>query len=186
MHFDGAQVPGDQGVTAHIADVNSRILDLARAQSRDIGERLESAGVEVVQGAGSLLPDGRVLIVEGVDEVESGEEPAPHDDDCGDAHTRREVEADLVLVSTGARPRVLDSAQPDGERILTWQQIWDLEEPARAPGGDRVRRHRRRAGARLPRARVPGHADLLARPGAAGGRTPTRPTSWRRSSGAGG
>ena len=40
----------------------------------------------------------------------------------------RTLEADLVLVATGARPRVLDTARPDGERILTWQQIWDLTE----------------------------------------------------------
>ncbi len=31
-----------------------------------------------------------------------------------------------MLVATGARPRVLDSAVPDGERILTWQQIYAL------------------------------------------------------------
>ncbi|PZU47330.1 MAG: NAD(P)H-quinone dehydrogenase [Arsenicicoccus sp.] len=128
VHFDGAQVPGDQGVTAHIADVNARIIELAQAQSRDIAERLESAGVEVVQGAGSLLGAGRVQVLEGVDDVDSGEEPAPHDEDCAESHTRRELEADLILVSTGARPRVLDSATPDGERILTWQQIWDLTE----------------------------------------------------------
>jgi dihydrolipoamide dehydrogenase len=32
-----------------------------------------------------------------------------------------------VLVATGAHPRVLDSAQPDGERILTWEQVYDLD-----------------------------------------------------------
>ncbi|GGK64713.1 NAD(P)H-quinone dehydrogenase [Ornithinimicrobium pekingense] len=128
VHFDGAQVPTDQGVTAHISDVNSRIIELARAQSRDIGERLESAGVEVVQGAGRLLPDRRVEVVEGVHDVFSGEEPAPHGSDRDEAATTRVLEADLVLVSTGARPRVMDSARPDGERILTWQQIWALTE----------------------------------------------------------
>lgn len=128
VHFDGAQVPGDQGVTAHITDVNSRIMRLAAAQSRDIGERLESAGVEVVQGAGRLLPDGRVEVVEGVDAVPSGEEPAPHGADRDPARAIRTMAADLVLVATGARPRVLDTARPDGERILTWQQIWDLTE----------------------------------------------------------
>jgi NAD(P)H dehydrogenase (quinone) len=128
VHFDGAQVPRDQGVTAHIVDVNTRILELAEAQSRDIAERLESAGVEVVQGAGRLLGRGRVEIVEGVPAVPSGEEPSPHGQDTAAAQATREVEADLVLVATGARPRMLDSAVPDGERILTWQQIWDLTE----------------------------------------------------------
>ncbi|SOC55454.1 dihydrolipoamide dehydrogenase [Ornithinimicrobium cerasi] len=128
VHFDGAHVPGDQGVTAHITDVNARILELARAQSRDIAERLESAGVEVVQGAGRLVGPGRVEVVVGVAGVASGEEPAPHGGDLTDGGGSQELEADVVLIATGARPRVMDTAVPDGERILTWQQIWDLEE----------------------------------------------------------
>src|SRR5699024_1079945 len=32
------------------------------------------------------------------------------------------------LVATGATPRVLPTAQPDGERILTWKQLYDLPE----------------------------------------------------------
>jgi dihydrolipoamide dehydrogenase len=31
-------------------------------------------------------------------------------------------------VATGAHPRVLPSATPDGERILTWEQVYDLDE----------------------------------------------------------
>lgn len=128
VHFDGAQVPGDQGVTAHITDVNARILELARAQSRDIGERLESAGVEIVHGAGRLLGGGKVEVVEDVEDVPSGQEPAPHGEELAPERASRVLSADLILVSTGARPRVLDTARPDGERILTWQQIWDLQE----------------------------------------------------------
>ena len=43
---------------------------------------------------------------------------------------RREeiLEADAVLVATGAAPRTLPTAQPDGERILTWEQVYDLDE----------------------------------------------------------
>ena len=33
-----------------------------------------------------------------------------------------------MLVATGAAPRTLPSAQPDGERILTWEQVYDLTE----------------------------------------------------------
>ncbi len=40
--------------------------------------------------------------------------------------TVTEHEADVVLIATGASPRVLPSAQPDGERILTWRQLYDL------------------------------------------------------------
>ena len=40
----------------------------------------------------------------------------------------RTLPADVVLVATGATPRVLDDAKPDGERILTWRQVYDLTE----------------------------------------------------------
>ncbi|MGC1206868.1 MAG: FAD-dependent oxidoreductase, partial [Ornithinimicrobium sp.] len=46
VQFDGA--PENQGVTAHVDDINTRVMDLARAQSADITERLEGAGVEIV------------------------------------------------------------------------------------------------------------------------------------------
>jgi dihydrolipoamide dehydrogenase len=38
-----------------------------------------------------------------------------------------ELDADVVLIATGARPRILPGAEPDGERILTWRQVYDLE-----------------------------------------------------------
>jgi dihydrolipoamide dehydrogenase len=36
------------------------------------------------------------------------------------------VEADTMVIAVGASPRVLPSAVPDGERILTWTQLYDL------------------------------------------------------------
>ena len=36
------------------------------------------------------------------------------------------LDADVVLIATGASPRVLPDARPDGERILTWRQLYDL------------------------------------------------------------
>ena len=32
-----------------------------------------------------------------------------------------------MLVATGGTPRVLPDAVPDGERILTWRQVYDLD-----------------------------------------------------------
>jgi dihydrolipoamide dehydrogenase len=122
--FDGA--PGDQGVTAHMGEVNTRILALATAQSRDIVQRLESSGVAVVRGAGRLAGRGVVEVVEDVAPVESGEEPAPSDAGRGGGTHR--LRADVVLVASGARPRVLEASVPDGDRILTWQQIYGLTE----------------------------------------------------------
>jgi pyruvate/2-oxoglutarate dehydrogenase complex dihydrolipoamide dehydrogenase (E3) component len=37
--------------------------------------------------------------------------------------------ADMILIATGARPRELPDARPDGERILTWTQLYGLTEP---------------------------------------------------------
>ena len=33
-----------------------------------------------------------------------------------------------MLIATGARPRELEDALPDGERILNWTQVYDLDE----------------------------------------------------------
>jgi dihydrolipoamide dehydrogenase len=33
-----------------------------------------------------------------------------------------------VLVATGAHPRVLPGAEPDGERVLSWRQVYDIDE----------------------------------------------------------
>ncbi len=120
--FDGA--PHGQGVTAHLPGVNARIMGLAQAQSQDIGGKLADAGVEVVRGAGRIVRPGLVEVATDVPEVASGEEPSPTPDErAGDT---RQLAADVILVATGARPRVLETAVPDGERILTWQQIYEL------------------------------------------------------------
>ncbi len=37
-------------------------------------------------------------------------------------------DADTVLVAIGARPRELPDALPDGERILSWTQLYDLQQ----------------------------------------------------------
>ena len=42
--------------------------------------------------------------------------------------TTQSFDGDVVLIATGASPRILPGAQPDGERILTWRQLYDLED----------------------------------------------------------
>jgi dihydrolipoamide dehydrogenase len=98
--------PAEREVTVDLAIVNARVKALALAQSIDIARRLAREGVQVVRGAGRLTAPGRIT-------VESPD---------GD----QELEADAVLVATGASPRMLPGAEPDGERILNWQQLYDL------------------------------------------------------------
>lgn len=97
-----------QAVTVDLAAVNARIRDLARAQSDDIAERLRNEGVRILAGTGRL--DGRRSV-----RVDAGS-------------TQLDVPADIVLIATGAHPRELDSARPDGERILSWTQLYDLDQ----------------------------------------------------------
>jgi len=90
--------------TVNAARLYERITDLARAQSRDITARVQAEGVTVITGHGRLAGPGMIR--------------------AGEA----EIKADAILIATGALPRVLPGAEPDGERILTWRQLYDLTE----------------------------------------------------------
>ena len=110
-----AGVRDDTASAAHQVDmrqVNERVMSLAAAQSKDIHDRLEAEGVEILTGSGRLEGPQRVLV-----------------DPChGSSHEEPlELAADVVLLATGATPRVLPEALPDGERILTWTQLYGLD-----------------------------------------------------------
>ena len=100
----GVQLSGE--VTTGVSEVHARVKALALAQSADINDRLVREGVTVVLGSACLV-DARTVEV------------------TGNAGTRK-VDADVVLLATGARPRVIAGAEPDGERILDWRQLYDL------------------------------------------------------------
>jgi pyruvate/2-oxoglutarate dehydrogenase complex dihydrolipoamide dehydrogenase (E3) component len=82
----------------------ARVRSLARAQSADVSARLCAEGVEVVSGTARLARPGTVVVAD------------------------REITADAVLIATGAQPRILPGAEPDGDRVLTWRQLYDLPE----------------------------------------------------------
>ncbi|MCV7193273.1 NAD(P)H-quinone dehydrogenase [Mycolicibacterium brumae] len=98
-----------------LPQINRRALTLAVSQSVDIGTQLTNAGVTLVRGRGEFV-----------------------DTEPGMAHHRIKVttpegrvailKADVALIATGASPRVLPNAVPDGERILTWRQLYSLQE----------------------------------------------------------
>ena len=98
----------DAGVRVHLATVNHRVLDLAKQQSCDIAERLQRENVQLVAGRARL--DGTECVIA---ETADGEQSIP---------------ADMILVATGAHPRALPEAKSDGERILTWTQLYGLTE----------------------------------------------------------
>ncbi len=90
-----------------LAAVNTRVKALAASQSADIARRLAAEDVRVIAGTGRL--DGPDMVVAVTNDGEEG------------------LPADAVLIATGASPRILESSPPDGERILTWEQVYDLD-----------------------------------------------------------
>ena len=106
---------GVDDATVTLPELNRRALTLAVSQSVDIGTQLSNAGVTIVRGRGELV-----------------------DDVPGMAHHRVRVtasngqvgvlKAEVVLIATGASPRILPNAVPDGQRILTWRQLYNLTE----------------------------------------------------------
>jgi pyruvate/2-oxoglutarate dehydrogenase complex dihydrolipoamide dehydrogenase (E3) component len=101
---------GDCVTGVDLARVNARVKALAAKQSEDIAEGLSKAGVTVVRGSGRLADGGATVEVATV------------------GGATEKIGADAVIIATGARPRELSSARPDGERILTWTQLYDLQE----------------------------------------------------------
>ena len=108
-----ALVEQDRGGRSHAhADaprIYSRIKHLAQAQSADVAARLAREGVQVIKGRGRLSRPGVVAV---------------GDDKIG----ADEIRADTVLIATGAHPRELPGAAPDGDRLLTCRQLYDLPE----------------------------------------------------------
>ncbi|HWE92272.1 MAG TPA: NAD(P)H-quinone dehydrogenase [Pseudonocardiaceae bacterium] len=115
--FRGADELGirsyDQDAEVDVPTVHGRVRGLALAQSADVKSRVQREGVRVIAGYARFadespgLAQHRVAIELNDGGVES-------------------LDADVVLIATGATPRVLPGAQPDGERVLTWRQIYDL------------------------------------------------------------
>jgi dihydrolipoamide dehydrogenase len=98
----------DSSVHVDLAAVNRRVLELAKNQSADIVDRVQGENVQIIAGRGRLDGPDRVVV----------------DSDAGE----QTLDADVILLATGARPRELPQARPDGERILTWTQVYELSE----------------------------------------------------------
>ncbi|MGH3624795.1 MAG: NAD(P)H-quinone dehydrogenase [Sciscionella sp.] len=107
IRTDGADASVD------IRRVHGRVTGLALAQSADVRAQLQREGVNMITGTGRFCDEerGRAKHRVAVRESDGSEQV---------------LDADVVLIATGATPRILDGAEPDGERILTWRQIYEL------------------------------------------------------------
>jgi dihydrolipoamide dehydrogenase len=104
------QSPTANLIGVDLNTVNARIKTLASKQSDDIRNQLIEHGVQILEGAGRFIDQHHIEITSPGGSVTT-------------------ISADATLIATGARPRELESAAPDGERILTWEQLYNLPEP---------------------------------------------------------
>src|SRR5699024_7688134 len=96
-------------VTTNMQRIDHRLLMLASEQSEDIRQRLQANGVRIIIGDAKFLERNVVQ----VDTMEG---------------SVQEVTSDAVIIATGASPRELDTAKPDGERIFNWKQLYSMQE----------------------------------------------------------
>jgi dihydrolipoamide dehydrogenase len=98
-----------------VSVVHGRVKGLALAQSSDIRSRVRREGIKVLVGSARFTnpTQGMAQHHIGVELADGGTE---------------ELVADHVMIATGATPRVLPGAKPDGERILSWRQLYDLQD----------------------------------------------------------
>ncbi|RRO12782.1 NAD(P)H-quinone dehydrogenase [Saccharopolyspora rhizosphaerae] len=110
----GIRTPSEEA-DVDVAVVHGRVKGLALAQSADIRSRVRREGVKIIPGRARFTDPtpGMAVHQVGVDRADG---------------TYEELTADVVLIATGATPRILPGAEPDGERVLTWRQLFDLPE----------------------------------------------------------
>src|SRR3954454_10476854 len=82
-------------VVLDLAAVNHRVKNLAMAQSADIHARLSGEGVRILRGAGRIGDEAPGLASHQVDVLDA------------EGAVVEQLESDVVLIATGADPRVL-------------------------------------------------------------------------------
>jgi pyruvate/2-oxoglutarate dehydrogenase complex dihydrolipoamide dehydrogenase (E3) component len=110
VKFTFAGQPVKPKIEIDLGVVNQRLKDLAEQQSADMLAELVEAGVRIIHGTGKLDGNHHVIAT-----------PA-------DGSKPERIEAKTIIVSVGATPRELPDAKPDGERIFTWAQLYNLQE----------------------------------------------------------
>jgi len=85
--------------------LKARIVDIEDRLRHSVEQLLGSQGVRIVRGTGTMVDDHHVMITsaDGATEV---------------------VEADVIVLATGSRPRIPQWAPVDGERVLTTRHAY--------------------------------------------------------------
>jgi len=99
----------DPKIDLDLGAINQRLLSIAQDQSTEMTHQLTSLGVRLIHGSGRLEGNHHVIVT--------------HPDG-----KEEKLEAKTIIVSVGAHPRTIASAEPDGSRILTWLDLYDLKE----------------------------------------------------------
>lgn len=107
-------VTSSTDIHADLTTINARVRQTAAQQSSDIHNLLLSRNIRVITGRGRIASGMK--------------EDGSRDIEVTTDNGVETIEADMILLATGAQPRELETAKPDGKRILTWAQMYDLEE----------------------------------------------------------
>ncbi|MCL4128691.1 UNVERIFIED_CONTAM: hypothetical protein GTU68_059359 [Idotea baltica] len=88
-------------------------FDALRGRIQDIEDRLENSVTDLLRSQGVRLINGEGRLI------------SPHEVEVKTASGQTEVlQADVIVLSTGSRPRIPDWANVDGERILTTRDAY--------------------------------------------------------------
>ncbi len=90
--------------TMDLAGLREYIESTQRQLNESLSQVLEGQGVEILRGTGRLT--------------------GPHEVTAETADGLRQVSADVIVLSTGSRPRVPEWCSPDGRRVLTTRQAY--------------------------------------------------------------
>ncbi|HAQ22392.1 MAG TPA: NADPH:quinone reductase, partial [Acidimicrobiaceae bacterium] len=99
---------GDVSPRIDVDNLSSRLARIEERIHRSTTLLLESQNVRIIDGTGSLK--------------------GPHEVAAQTADGIEEIEADVVVLSTGSRPRIPEFVDVDGERILTTRDAYPPNE----------------------------------------------------------
>ena len=99
---------GDVSPRIDVDNLATRLATIEQRLHRSTTSLLESQNVRLIEGTGSLK--------------------GPHQVVAETADGLEEIEADVVVLSTGSRPRIPDWAPVDGERVLTTRDAYPPSE----------------------------------------------------------